>query len=486
VIRETAQVFLRQTGPASNTKNLLSVDSPCLTLIDQLCGWSFSATPLVAKAATSAIFATIIETLCDDFSDHGMQVANLVLTRILQFIRARPEGAELDRLLHDFGFNDAATLLERYQRIRQSLPLSEEHIRSVKKVIVLSRVTAGADIAITNIIIHRLRQRMARAELVLIGPAHLPEVFAAVPHCRHRNFVYKNDGSLFEKMSSWPRLLEITTEEQQGYQAQEVLLFDPDTRLSQLGLLPLMPDTCTCYFPSRASQTDEQNQSNLSTLTNQWLNQLLSEDFTWRPNLVFQQTGQDYHTFCQTVHRQGCHLLVTINFGVGNDPRKKVHGSFEEDLIQALLSQANTIVILDTGRGQHKGQWLANHLARARTQNFPVISLANAEINSSTVPFTHGLIIFNGSLGALGKLIDAADCFIGYDSCAQHLAAATSTPSIIVFAGAPSARFIQRWSPEATTNLCIPFNSATATAQEISLLIKDISQAVEGIQPKGR
>ena len=483
-IRETAQTFIRQTGLDAQAKNSLRVDSPCLTAIDQLCEWSFSPEPLVAKAATSAIFGTIIETLCDEFSDHGVRVANLVLIRILQFIRTKPEGAELNRLLSDFGFNDAVALLERYQRIRRVMPLSEEQARSVKKILILSRVTAGADIAITNVVIHRLRQRFASAELVLIGPAHLAEVFASVDHCRHRNFLYKNDGSLFQKMSSWPRLLEIARDEQQGYHPEEILLFDPDTRLSQLGLLPLAPDDRTCYFPSRASQAESLASQNLSRLANQWLNQLLGEELTWKPNLVFQRKGEGYHAFCQALHRQGCRLVVAINFGVGNDPRKKVHGSFEEDLIQALLARPNTIVILDTGRGLHKGQWIANHLARAKTQNFPVVCLSDSEIISQTITFDHGLIIFNGSLGSLGKMIDAADCFIGYDSCGQHLAAATSTPSIIVFAGAPSTRFIQRWSPDAIGNLTIPYNSFTATDEEISSLIQVIVQAVETIRPK--
>ena len=488
----------------SQPKLSLPIDAPCLTIIDQLCAWSFSPEPLVAKTATSAIFGIIIETLCDDFSDHGVTVANLALSRILQFLRTRPEGAELNRLLNDCGFKDAADLLKRYQRIRQALPLTPEQTNSVKKILILSRVTAGADIAITSVIIHRLRQRFTEAELVLIGPGHLAEVFASVDHCRHRNFLYKNDGSLFEKMSSWPRLREVTQDEQQGYRPEEILLFDPDTRLSQLGLLPLAPDDRTCYFPSRASHADHQAGLNLSSLTNQWLNHLLSEDLAWRPSVVFQPQGLDCQAFCQALHHQGCHQVVAINFGVGNDPRKKVHGSFEADLIQALLSRANTIVILDTGRSRHQGQWLANHLAKARAKNFPVLHLGdsvqslldkdsiqapllsgqNPESTAGALAFCHGLIIFSGSLGSLGKMIDAADCFIGYDSCGQHLAAATSTPSIIVFAGAPSTRFIHRWSPDVLGTLTIPFDSSTATPQEIHALIKDICQAVEATRPK--
>ena len=457
--------------------------SPDLSTIDQLCAWSFSPEPLVAKAANSAIFGGIIETLCDDFSAHGVEVGNLVLTRILQFIRATAEGAELNCLLNDFGFNDAAALLERYQRIQCPTPLTEKQKDSVKKILILSRVTAGADIAITNVIIHRLRQRFPEAELVLIGPAHLPEIFAFVPNCRHRNFLYKNDGSLFDKMTSWPRLLAITQDEEQSHRAGEVLLIDPDTRLTQLGLLPLAAEDCTCYFPSRSIQPEDISRQNLSCLANQWLNYLLGETLTWSPNLAFQRKGEGYHAFCQGLHHQGCRLVVTINFGVGNDPRKKVHGNFEADLIQALLSIPDTIVILDTGRSQ-EGQWIADHLARIQHQGWATACLTDTEISTNSIAFGHGLIIFKGSLGALGKMIDAADCFIGYDSCGQHLAAATRTPSVIVFAGAPSARFIKRWSPDIPGNLTIPMDALAATPREISALIGQITRYVETIRAK--
>jgi hypothetical protein len=461
---------------------------PDLAIIDQLCEWSFSPDPQVARAASSALIGSIIETLCDDFSERGVTLANLVLTQILAYIRATPEGAELNQRLLDFAFTDSTAILEHYRKIRHRPPLPPEELSRVKKVLILSRVTAGADIAITSVIVQRLRRRLPEAELVLIGPPHLPELFSSVANCRHRRFVYKNDGTLFDKMTSWPRLLEISQEEQAGHQPGEVLLFDPDTRLTQLGLLPLAADAFTCYFPSRDCEPQAAPGRNLSALTNQWLDHLLGETAALNPRLTFQHQGEGYHPFSQGLHDRGCRLVVTINFGVGNDPRKKVHGSFEQDLIQSLLTLPGTIVILDIGQGQLKGQWIADHLARVRQQGLPAACLTDsfqsplvldgeAEVTTNPIHFGHGLIIFKGSLRSLGKMIDAADCFIGYDSCGQHLAAATGTPAIIVFAGAPSAKFIERWSPESPVNLTIPFNS-TATPREIEQLIEQISRAV--------
>ncbi len=45
-------------------------------------------------------------------------------------------------------------------------------------------------------------------------------------------------------------------------------------------------------------------------------------------------------------------------------------------------------------------------------------------------------------------MIAQSDLYAGYDSAGQHAAAASGTPLISIFAGAPSERFLQRWSPQ--------------------------------------
>lgn len=473
-IRETAQAFL-----CEGWEDAAQLD---LTQIDRLCGWALSADAQVATAATAAIFGGIIEPLCDDFSSEGVTAGNLVLTRILQWVRATTQGRELDRRLNDFGFAGVEAILDRYLRMIQPTQLAPARLDAVRKVIVLSRVTAGADIAITSVIVHRLRQRLPLAELVLIGPSHLPELFGSVADCRWRNFVYKNDGGLVEKMSSWPQLLEITAEECAGLGGHEILLFDPDTRLSQLGLLPLVTESSTCYFPSRLTQKLELSGSNLSALTNEWLNHLFSEQERWRPSIVFPSGGEGCHSLVESLRGLGCRQVVAINFGVGSDPRKSVHGQFESELVLTLLRTPGTVVILDTGRGELKEQWVNDHLGRVLQAGLPAIRLAEDELKGYCPVFGHGLIVFTGVLGSLGKMIDAADCFIGYDSCGQHLAAATRTPAVIVFAGAPSERFIQRWSPEGPGSMTIRVNGRASTPGATEQLIQTVIRAVEDIQ----
>lgn len=472
-VREEVQRFLRNGWS--------DVEQLDLTCVDRLCEWALGPDLQLGKSATAAIFGGIIEQFCDDFSDEGVAAGNLVLTRILQTLRGTSQGEELDRRLTQFSFADASAILRRYQLITQPVQLDSSRLDSIRKVIVLSRVTAGADIAVTSVIVNRLRKRLPKAKLVLIGPGHLPELFASVADCRHRNFVYLNDGGLVEKMTSWPRLLAITEEECEGLSEHEVLLFDPDSRLSQLGLLPLISDDCTCYFPSRFTPKLELTGCNLSTLTNEWLNHLLSENERWLPSITFPSQGEGFHSFVQSLHGLGSRLVVVINFGVGNDPRKRIHDEFEAKLVSTLLALPGTVVVLDTGRGEQKEQWVDRHLSGVLRKGLPAVCLAERELKGYRPAFSHGLIVFSGGLGALGKMIDAADCFIGYDSCGQHLAAATRTSAVIIFAGAPSERFIQRWSPDGSGNTTIPVSGPVSTPEATEQLIQTVIRAVEDI-----
>ena len=176
---------------------------------------------------------------------------------------------------------------------------------------------AGADLAITGVIVKRIANTFPWADLVLIGPSHLQEMFGDIPNVSCLPFIYKNDGTLFEKMTSWPQLLTITQNESQDYGSGEVLLFDPDTRLTQLGLLPLIDKQYTYVFPSRVSQPPYLNDKNLSFLTNHWLNNILGENKTIYPKITFTAGKESLFTkFHSSLKAGGCKFVITINYCV--------------------------------------------------------------------------------------------------------------------------------------------------------------------------
>ena len=444
-IRAIAAGFFSDTGHA-----------PDFAVIDDLCRLATGPDSDAATHATAAIFEKIIERLCDSFSTAAVHTCNRVLARLLQFVRQEKGGERLHAKLEALGFAGEKDILDRFARISGPTPIPEETRRELQRIIVLSRVTAGADIAITSVIIHRIARTFPTADIAVIGPSHLGGMFADVPNLQVVPFIYRNDGSLVDKLTSWPQIHDIVNELVHGMDKHQCLLFDPDTRLSQLGLLPLLPEESTCYFPSRMEPEERFGDKDLSFLTNQWLNVLLGENLSEPPFLKFNSEGSGYNAFCRALRDKGCRFCVAINFGVGNDPRKQMPPSFEQELIRRLLDTPDTIVILDTGRGPHEEKRVEAITATLRQNGVATGFFAGYEVREKRFDFSHGLIAFKGSIEELGNLISAADCFIGYDSCGQHIAAATGTPAVIIFAGAPSTRFMRRWAPAVPHSRTIP------------------------------
>lgn len=455
-----------------------------LRYIDLLCEMAMASHVEVAHGATVTIFSEIIEILCDDFSDAGVDLCCQVLLRILAYVRKRPEGRELDYLLRDKGLETTGQLLKRFKKISRQAPMAEGRREKVKKIIILSRVTAGADIAITAIVISRLRKSFPKAELVLIGPGHLHDMFGQTPKCRFVPFIYKNDGSLVEKMTTWPALLSLVTKESHACGVDEILLFDTDTRLSQLGLLPLTSDENTMYFPSRTTSFPGTSQKNLSALTNQWLNQILQENKPPEAYLLFSRLEKKYSSFRDALRENGCKFIITINFGVGNDPIKKIDPNFELTLLHDLLKTPETVLILDNGCGDEERQRATHHIQVLKQFGFNTSTFSQGEKVKKT-SMNHGIISHQGPLGDLGKFIKVSDCFIGYDSCGQHIASAAGTPSVIIFAGAPSERFVARWSPNNLASTTIPiYRHSKLGKKELDSLLKNVVEAVSQIRKK--
>jgi hypothetical protein len=436
-----------------------------------LCRMAAHQAPEISAAAMQALYGTIIEGLCDDFSEPGVRACNLVLVQILTFVRGQPQGRNIAALLARTGIRGPAALLPRYRRIRHRPALPFECRRRVQKVVILSRVSVGADIAITSIIIQRLREVFPQAEMILIGPRHLADFFAAVPRLRWLQVEYKRQGSLLSRLDGWPLLVEIIERESKGLTEEQLLVFDPDSRLSQLGLLPLAEERRTCYFNSRANPTPHDSPS-LPALTNGWLNQLLTEDIFLPPGLFLARekllAGRRYG---ERLRRAGTAGILVLNLGVGGNQRKRINGLFEEELLIAILqAMANTVIVLDTGSDPEEKERTGKLLAAMRGRGVPVASLAEEEMAGKEASFAHGVVGFSGGLGALGGLVAMADAFCGYDSSGQHLASALGIPAVIVFTGAPNPRFLDRWRSLAPATLTLTVQQPLSSPAMTDLL----------------
>jgi hypothetical protein len=100
----------------------------------------------------------------------------------------------------------------------------------------------------------KMRALPPQAEQVLIGnQAKLAEVFGDETLLRVRNLKYERGGSVVSRLSSWVALCDAIADETRGLGPNDYAIVDPDSRLTQLGLLPVTnSDAGYLHFESRS------------------------------------------------------------------------------------------------------------------------------------------------------------------------------------------------------------------------------------------
>lgn len=401
-----------------------------------------SRAPENGQAAAQALFGGIVEALCDEFEERPTETYNRVMAQVISFCRRLAAGRRLDRRLLDFGVDSEAALLERLARAgRRRLP--PERRRRLEKILLLSRVSVGADIAVTGVILQRLRAACPTAEIVMIGGAGLAELFGGCDRIGFRRVAYRRDGGLWERLEAWHAVLAAVAAETAGRDPEAVVLVDPDSRLSQLGVLPLIDEARSLYFASRAA-ADPEAAPSMSELANAWMDTVLGEPGAAAPRIFPPPEplarGRE---ICRRLRAAGARRVAAVNFGVGGNPRKRLGRAFEERLLGHLLAAPGTVVLLDRGTGAAEAAEADALVATARRAGIPIAAAGFAAEPFPVLP--SGLLALETRIGEMAALIAASDEYIGYDSAGQHIAAAVGTPGVTVFAGSNNRRFIRRW-----------------------------------------
>ncbi|MEZ5491562.1 MAG: glycosyltransferase family 9 protein [Gammaproteobacteria bacterium] len=395
------------------------------------------------QLAARALFGTVIERLCDDFEELQTETYNRLISQVVDFLRKLPEGKELDQELADFGLQSEDQLYQRIESIRLSPDERLPGSLNPRKVIVLSRVTIGADVAITSVICQRIRQAFPNATLVVVGNAKLGQVFSADSGIRIKALQYARRGGLLERFLSWLDLLHEVQSELDGLGNDDYLVLDQDSRLTQLGVLPLVPGRNYRFFNSRG-KPGYPAKASISQLTNEWLDNILTTTQFCHPLVWPDQASLSRAEATLTPLKQASpRHIITLNFGVGGNARKMVGGEFEVTLVLALLRNPAITLVLDLGFGREERQRSEAILAMADKQGFVTQELTFDELEN--LRSETRLLGVECSVAEIAALISVSDEFIGYDSACQHIAAALGVRTFTIFAGTSNARFIRRW-----------------------------------------
>lgn len=412
--------------------------------IDLLCEMAtyFSDVELANKVSV-ALFEIIVEKLCDDFEDMPVEIYCRIMSQVISYCRNVQQGAVLDKALTDFGILSSEDIYNRAMFVHTH-SYSYNRTEPVGRIIFLSRVTIGADVAILSVMIQRLTRIFPHAEIVVIGSSKLKGIFGGNEHTRICPLSYARSGGLLERFSSWLSAIEILEKEMPPGQEEHTLLVDPDSRISQLGVLPLTHRDNYLFFNSRQYPASVQSQS-MAELANHWIDQVFGiHEFCYPKVWIDSSISLKAQNLVTRLQAAGCKRIIAVNFGVGTNQRKRLGLDFEKKLLHEILKEPKTIILLDKGYGAEELSQSAELLRSISNQGF---NTASMRFDDSQYPgFSHGLITVESAVGEVAALIAECDEFIGYDSACQHIAAAVQTPAVTIFAGSNDMNFVRRWS----------------------------------------
>jgi ADP-heptose:LPS heptosyltransferase len=274
--------------------------------------------------------------------------------------------------------------------------------KHVETVCVLSRVTLGSDIKITSIILDAMKRRFPEASIVFVANRKSAELFETDARIKHLEADYPRSGPV-------SRRIDFAHELRRKLEAPNRILIDPDSRMTQLGLLPVCELEHYFHFPSRLGDSAP----NLTQLTQNWLQE------------TFGISGHPYIAPAR-VPIEGDAPRAAISLGVGGNDSKRLGSDFETKLLRELGVRYQTLWI-DRGAGGEEARRVTAAVEASGTRD--------------------RVRYWEGGFASFASIISQCDFYAGYDSAGQHAAAAANIPLTSYFGGAPSQRFVERWSP---------------------------------------
>jgi hypothetical protein len=266
------------------------------------------------------------------------------------------------------------------------------------RVYVLSRVTLGADVAVTSVLLNAAKQRYPDAEIVFVGPRKNFELFENDPRMRYKAAPYARGGNLAERLQASANLW-----------FDDGIVLDPDSRLSQLGLIQICPDSNYFLFESRSYGGDSSDA--LPDLAARWARQTFGVKQP-RPYIAPLPATDEAAD-------------ITVSLGVGENPAKGLGPEFERALMR-LLAATGASVLVDKGGSDEERRRVESVLQ-------PLLQ--------------EGMRTHDGAFAPFAAQIARSKLFIGYDSAGGHVASACGVPLISIAAGFVTDRMRARWRP---------------------------------------
>ena len=197
-------------------------------------------------------------------------------------------------------------------------------------------------------------------------------------------------------------------------------MIDPDSRLSQLGLIPVCDEPNYFFFPSRSygGEGDER----LPDLAARWAQEVFGIDRA-EPYIAPEPAEVESDADAQPELLSGEEAAdITVSLGVGENEGKRIGGDFERDLLK-LLAETGASILVDKGGSEAEA----------------------ARVERALPP---GARTHHGDFAPFAAQIERSKLFVGYDSAGGHVASACDIPVISIAKGFASDRMAARWKPK--------------------------------------
>lgn len=352
-------------------------------------------------------------------------------------------------------------LVERHiALLKQKSPLSNEQTKKIRKVIILSRATIGADSLVSSLLVRRVIREFRNADVIFVDAAGIGNQLLSVPGLISvSQFIdqmeevvslrwNRNGFSILEGLEYSVDLYNYIKIITQGFQQYEYILLDPDSRLSQTGMMPLIHPGSHYFIDTSVTDSEkkENNIKSLGEICSSYLNHILGGYSDNYPRLEIRKNCfDDVRGIFKSLALTG-KTVVTVHFGA--EPESKFLSlDFEKSLILKLL-ELRVIPVLVRSPKESEEEKIRYHVKEIKAEGRKVteLTLIGGEYKVDGAQAAD-IYTFKGDIGIFAALVKRSNLYIGYDSLGQHIAAASGTPTITVFAGHINQAFLKRWTP---------------------------------------
>ncbi|MGI5239062.1 hypothetical protein [Dactylosporangium sp. CA-139066] len=412
-------------------------------------------------------FRQVVEPLCDSFDAALQGWHDRVMARLIgEALRRDPVVGEPAGAMPN-----EASILERAASLTSA---AAPYDRRPDMCIVPSRVTIGADVTVTGAVLGAVRQAWPDVPVALIGDdRHIAPLFGGLAGVEVWHQPYPRHGEVRDRLRVWHCTRSAIRDWCRQHPLRTVLVLDPDSRMTQLGLLSVAGERVSeRVFRGRSAADSDLR--DLGALAADWARTVcgVQRPAPSEPRILVPAADRAWGAaLMREIRARQPAPVVVVSLGTGGNDAKATSVEHEVDMLLRLGRRASLVVDAGATDAEARRAEEAVRTAAAREGRAPWI-LDHAEAPSA--PFRRdppgcAVLLRRAAVAGVAGVIAAADGYAGYDSAFQHVASAVGVTGAAIFVDPPSPTFVRRWCPSGITPIVVAAGAPIADRVDAAL-----------------